>query len=225
MFSVSIDWNPKQATLKNLLSKPECFDEAIKTALDLHGIVHPAAVSGSGSPTYFDELWSGLTRDAFISMPTVKDATIAWNIWHITRIEDLTANILMTGGNQVLNEKWLTKLSVTVTDTGNAMTDDEIIELSRSLNMEELRDYRIAVGLRTREILQSLKLSDIKRKVSADGIAKILAQGGVTQHPDSIWLLDFWSKKDIAGIIRMPITRHQIMHLTDSMRLKKRLKK
>ncbi|EQE04021.1 hypothetical protein [Clostridioides difficile] len=32
---------------------------------------------------------------------------------------------------------------------------------------------------------------------------------------DSIWLLDFWGNKDIAGILLMPPTRHVILHLND----------
>jgi hypothetical protein len=46
---------------------------------------------------------------------------------------------------------------------------------------------------------------------------------GVTEHKDSVWLLDFWGKKTVAGILLMPITRHQIVHLNDCIKLKERL--
>jgi hypothetical protein len=60
--------------------------------------------------TVFDELMDGLTKEAFTVMPTLKDTAIAWNIWHIARIEDITANILMDVGKQVLNNAWLKRL-------------------------------------------------------------------------------------------------------------------
>ena len=219
------EWNPKQAALKDALAKPERFDEAVRLCLELHGSVHAAEVSCADLPTLFDELWSGLTRIAFETMPTEKDVTIAWNIWHITRIEDLTVNILISDSSQVLNDEWLKKLGAAVSDTGNAMTDDEILDLSHSLDKDELRKYRIAVGKRTREVVSSLSVTDMKRKMKPESVQRILKEGGVTEHNDSIWLLDFWGKKTVAGILLMPITRHQIMHISDSYKLKERLAK
>lgn len=217
------DWNPKQAALKEALAKQERFDEAIRLCLELHGNVHSSPVSGSGTPTIFDTLWGGLSREAFETMPTVRDATIAWNIWHITRIEDITANILIAEDSQVLNDDWLFRLGVSVRDTGNAMTDPEILCLSRSLDMDVLQSYRNAVGVRTREIVGGLSAADMKRKMKPETVRGILVEGGVTEHKDSIWLLDFWGRKAVAGILLMPITRHQIVHINDSVRLKSKI--
>ena len=36
-------------------------------------------------------------------MVTSKDETIAWALWHIARLEDLTMNLLGSGGEQVLS--------------------------------------------------------------------------------------------------------------------------
>ena len=69
------------------------------------------------------------------ALPAAKGTTIAWNIRHITRIEDIAANILIANGKQILNNTWLKKLGVTVRDTGNAMSRDKILDLSNSLNM------------------------------------------------------------------------------------------
>jgi hypothetical protein len=33
-------------------------------------------------------------------------------------------------------------------------------------------------------------------------------------------LLDFWGKKNVARIIMMPITRHQIVRVNDSLKLR-----
>ncbi|HGM3526078.1 TPA: hypothetical protein ACKORX_000403 [Clostridioides difficile] len=61
----------------------------------------------------------------------------------------------------------------------------------------------------------------MKRKVSPIDLERILVTGGVIKHEDSIWLLDFWGNKDIAGILLMPSTRHVILHLNDCCKWKK----
>jgi hypothetical protein len=38
----------------------------------------------------------------------------------------------------------------------------------------------------------------------------------------SIWLLDFWEKKNMLGLIMMPITRHQTVHLNDCYNIKEK---
>ena len=88
MFPVASEWNPKQARLKERILHPEAFEEAMRLCLALHAVVHCAEVSHSPAPTFQDAVWEGLTREAFVVMPTVKDVTVAWNLWHITRIED-----------------------------------------------------------------------------------------------------------------------------------------
>ena len=225
MFKIGSDWNPKQAQLKEIILNPNEFDQATRLCLELHSIVHCSNISSGKSPIFLDEIWEGMTKEAFTVMPTAKDVTIAWNIWHITRIEDITANILIQETGQILSDEWLRRLNVSVRDTGNAMTDDEILSFSRSVDMAELKNYRNAVGMKTKNILGGLSPSDMKRKVKRENIDRILAEGGVTEHKDSVWLLDFWGKKNIAGILLMPITRHQIGHLNDSMRLKNKIMK
>lgn len=222
MFNIGADWNPKQAHLKEILLKNECFDEAVALLSELHAIIHSREVYGGRSETLMDEVWEDLDEKAFRTMPTIKDVTCAWNIWHATRIEDLTANLLIAHTAQVLDKGWLARLNTSVTDTGNAMTDDEIMDFSNGLSMETLKAYRNAVGERTKCIIGAFTPADIKRKVNTGDVSRILAEGGVTERPDSIWLLDFWGRKNVAGLLLMPVTRHQVGHLNDCRKLKKK---
>lgn len=223
MFSVARDWNPKQKQLKNIILNEDKFNETIELIQDLHSMVHSHDVYCRNIPTLEDELWEGLDKKAFVTMPTKEDVTIAWNIWHITRIEDLTVNILIADEIQEFKrQNWPARLNIEVSDTGNAMSDDEIISLSEKINMEELREYRKAVGKRTRGVILKLKPDDFKKKVQKNRLNHILDEGGVLDVEDSKWLLDFWGKKNIAGLILMPITRHQVVHLNDSLKLKKK---
>lgn len=226
MINVTKLWNPKQALLREIINKPDRFDEAIELCLEMHSLVHTSEMSGTNISTFEDELWDGLDEFSFRTMPTIKDATIAWNLWHLTRIEDITANILIADDIQVINrDNWLDKMNVTVCDTGNAMTDEEIEALSLAINMKELRNYRIAVGRKTREIIKQLQAKDMKRKMEPAGLQRIFDEGGVLRVKGSEWLVDFWGKKTVAGILLMPITRHQIVHINDSLKLKERCKK
>jgi hypothetical protein len=225
MFKAATDWNPKQALLKDLLKNKERFTEAVDLCKDMHKFIHLSSMSSTKENTLADDVWEGLTDDDFTIMPTDQDVTIAWNIWHIARIEDLTINILVQNMGQVLDNSWLKKLNITVQDTGNAMTDEEIMSFSKLVDKEELKNYRNAVGRQTQHILSTITSEDLRRKVSADRLERIREEGGVTSHPASLWLLDFWGKKDVAGILQMPITRHQIVHLNDSLKLKEKIKK
>lgn len=225
MFHVGTDWNPLQAQLKEIILHKDRFNEAVALLHRMHALVHSAGIYGSGYPTYMDETWEGLDRQTFQTMPTAKDVTIAWDIWHITRIEDLTANLLIDGGQQVLDAPWSARLNTAFTDTGNAMTDEEILQLSRELPMDALRDYRDAVGRRTREIIGRLCPDDMRRKVPSAGLERIREQGGVTANPASAWLLDFWGRKNVGGLFLMPVTRHQIVHLNDCAKLKEKCRR
>lgn len=225
MFQVGTQWNPLQAQLKEIILREDRFDEAVALLYRMHALVHSAAVYDGSAPTYMDETYAGVDPQTFQTMPTAKDVTIAWDIWHITRIEDLTTNLLIDEGAQVLDAAWAARLHTACTDTGNAMTDPEILQLSRELTMDALRDYRDAVGRRTREVIAGLRPGDMRRKVPPAGLARIREQGGVTAHPDSAWLLDFWGRKTIAGLCLMPVTRHQIVHLNDCAKLKEKCRR
>jgi len=192
-------------------------DEAARATalfLELHSKLNLSEISNS-EPNEVDTLLADLSPEEFGIMPTAKDETIAWVLWHLARIEDLTMSFLVAGEEQVFNTEWKKKLNAPIDDTGNALSDDEIIDLSGQLDVTALIAYRSAVGKRTRDIVKRLSAVDLKQKVSPQGLEKIRESGGVTTQPESLWLLDYWGKKDVAGLLLMPPTRHAMMHLND----------
>lgn len=114
-------------------------------------------------------------------------------------------------------------MGLACTHTGNGMTEEEAAELSAGIDIEALLGYRIEVGRRTREIVRSMEPADMKRKVPAAGIEKLRTQRAV--KPEAEWLLEYWSKKTLAGLILMPATRHNFLHLNKAIRIKQRLQK
>lgn len=209
----------KHKELSAIIRKKDCFEQAMTLFREIHSGVHKGCVS-SGERNEIDDFLDTLTQREFEEQASKNDETIGWTLWHIARIEDLTMSILVAGKEQVFNAEWQKKLGVSITDTGNAMSFEEIIDFSKTIDKDALLEYRNAVGKRTWEIIDTLKADDMKRKVSADGIQKIRLEGGVTSNESSAFLLDYWGGKDIAGIILMPPTRHEILHLNNCFKWK-----
>jgi hypothetical protein len=86
--------------------------------------------------------------------------------------------------------------------------------------MKELKNYRTAVGKKTRITVSQLEVNDLKKKMKPDQLTRIIDEGGVLEVDKSRWLVNFWGKKTVAGILLMPITRHQIVHMNASFKIK-----
>lgn len=213
----------KHKQLNALIRKPSELDHAKTLFLEIHGALHLSCVSHA-APNETDLLLRDLNRTEYAVMPSSKDETIAWVLWHTARIEDLTMGILAAEAGQVFNEEWRAKIETPITDTGNALSDDELMNFSHCVNISELLNYRNEVGRKTRAIVNSLTAEDMKRKVTSAGLEKILSEGGVTSQEDSLWLLDFWGKKDVAGLLLMPPSRHTMLHLNDCVKWKSQIR-
>ena len=215
------DWTIKQNNLKKYLSKEETFNEGIKLLLDMHSILHDKKVYCKKEDTLYNKLWKNLTKET-CKIITNKETSILWNIWHITRIEDIVSNTIIGNTEEALNNEIQAALNIKTRDTGNAMNKKEIELLNENINIKALNEYRIKVGKQTVKIIKCLKFSDMKKKPERMQLEKIMKTGGLLEHVKSKWLLDFWGNKNIMGLIMMPITRHQTMHLNDCMSIKER---
>jgi len=218
-------WNDDIKELRKIILKPDKIQESKSLTLSLHSMVHLSIMSGVDKKTFEDELWEGLDENTFRTSQNQKGRTIAYGIWHCTRIEDITMNLLVAGDKQIFNrEKWQEKINSNITDTGNAMSEDNIMEFSKNINMEELKNYRIEVGRRTRDIVENLSTQDMKRNFDKHRLQRILDERAVLDVKASNWLIDFWGRKNVAGIILMPMTRHQVIHINESLSAKKKSK-
>lgn len=209
--------------LSCIIHKPERIEEAKQLFLDMHALLHMGAVTHT-SKNEIDQLLSDLKTEEYAIMPTKKDETIAWVLWHTARIEDLTMGILVGQGQQIFNEEWQKKMNVRIKDTGNALNDDEIMEFSHQVDIPTLITYRNEVGKRTQQIVRQLQAEDMHRAVSLEGIRQIKETGGVTSQEDSLWLLDYWGNKDVAGLLLMPPSRHLIMHFNACVKWKQQIR-
>ncbi len=209
--------------LNQIIRKKQRTQEAIKIFLDIHKQLHRSNIKDR-EENETDRLFGDLEPWEYAVMPGREDETIAWVVWHIARIEDLTMGILAARGDQLFSEDWCRKINSPIKDTGNALSDEEIMAFSKQVNYQELLDYRSAVGERTREIVRGFTFEDMKRDVNEADLMKIQREGGVTSQKDSEWLLEFWGAKDVAGLLLMPPTRHVMLHLNDCCKWKEKIR-
>ena len=65
----------------------------------------------------------------------------------------------------------------------------------------------------TEKILKGMSFEDTKKKISDDRRKELEKLGVVSEDESAIWLIDYWCKKDVRGLIQMPFSRHWIMHI------------
>ena len=211
-------WNEQQKSLLHALTRGD-YVAAQALFAHHHAMVHSARMSGLGVWSFEDEVLEGLSESQFRRIPTGEEHSIAWNIWHIARIEDVTMNLLAAGTEQIyFAAGWFSALNLPYRHAGNAMQPDEIAELSEKINLEALRDYRVAVGQRTRQVVAALVETDYKQRVDASRLARVMREGAVPESAREI--ASYWGKRDIAGLLLMPATRHNFVHLNECLRLK-----
>jgi hypothetical protein len=215
-------WNQNQQILQRLLIQGEDFSNAIQLFFSQHSLLHAAEMAQTGFTTFEDEIWDGLSNSAARLIPKGAEHSIAWNFWHLARIEDVTMNLLVAGSAQLFEQEgWLSRLNVTNRDTGNAMDPLRIAEISARVDLGVLRAYRTAVGRRTREIVLALQPGDLKKKVDPGRLQRVLAEGAV--EAAAMGLIEYWGGRTVAGLLLMPPTRHNFVHLNEMLRLKKKL--
>lgn len=220
-------WNENHKKLTNMILKPTYHQSAIDLVLNQHRLLHSSRMRNSSVATLEDELLRDLSEETFRKYPITAPDTqnsIAWHLWHITRIEDMTMNVLVNNEQQVfISGDWYEQLNVKYPHSGNDMTEDEVADLSTHIHIPSLLDYRKEVGKKTQEIVSSLQPGEFRQKVASVRIKELEEQCAVKK--ESSWLLEYWGNKTIAGLILMPATRHIYLHLNKSIRIKKRIQK
>jgi len=220
-------WNDNHKKLTSIIVKPSEHDQAVQLFLEQHAWLYASELTQMPVRTLEDELFHDTTDEILrmypVSTPDTKNS-ILWHIWHVTRIEDMTMNVLVHHNDQVYETgDWHKQLHIDYVHSGNEMTEDEIADLSAQIDIPSLLRYRLAVGRKTREIITSLQSGEFKRKVETKQI-KVLEERCAVKK-EAAWLLDYWGKKTVAGLMLMPATRHNFVHLNKSIRIKQLMQK
>jgi hypothetical protein len=218
----------QQTELRRLMTSKGRFDEAMQFFFTQHASLHTAQILTEKSGDRLTEFWSfedavldDLSEEQFRRIPQNCEHSIAWCIWHLARIEDVAMNILVADSSQVFTQSgWQERLGVPFRDCGNEMDDGEMLELSAMIDLQALRDYRAAVGSQTQKIAAQLKETDLKNRVDPIRIQRVLDEGAILEAARGV--TDYWSRRDIAGLLLMPASRHNLIHLGEAQQLKQR---
>ncbi|MCP4538131.1 MAG: DinB family protein [Chloroflexi bacterium] len=213
----------RQTELRQIMTSSGQYDQAIQLFLSQHAMLHSAEMAQTEPWSFEDAVLNDMTEEQIRRIPQNCEHSVAWLIWHITRCEDITMNLLVDGSPQVMIwENWLDQMEITARDTGNAMDAQAVADFSHTIDIGAMRAYRVAVGRRTREIVQRLESKDLKQKVDPSRLQRVIDEGAVVEA--AMGLIDYWGKRNTAGLLLMPATRHHIVHLNEALKLKKRRK-
>lgn len=103
--------------------------------------------------------------------------------------------------------------------TGNELVKEEIADFSGKLDISALYDYIAAVDASTKTMLKELTWTDLKIKMTEEDKENIRRLHVVSEDENAVWLIDYWCNKDIQGLVKMPLSRHWIMHVEAACRI------
>ena len=213
-------WLEQQQRLVECLSDPERGMEALALALRQHAQVHTAAVAEAGGFSFEDVVLAGLSDEEIRRRPAGESNSIAWLLWHCTRIEDVTTNLLIAGQSPLWErEEWLTRLRMHAKDIGTGMGDAEVDQVTVEIDLVALREYRQSVGRGTRQIFQRLPAERLYLTVNPADIAQLRAAGVLGQGAQH--LADTWGSWKLGDLVRQPAIRHSFVHLGEAYDIKR----
>ena len=144
--------------------------------LDEHARMHTTSVTGEKG-TLAERTFGGLSDAQMRERPREDLNSVAWLLWHIARAEDVFANVVLTGRDQVMDDKWLGRLKTSRRDFGIGMTKAEVSELTSQIDLVALREYRDAVGRRTQDVIRGLEPPAWQGELPAAALEKAAALG------------------------------------------------
>ena len=213
------DWSEKNKKMQTLIGKEASFREGIDVLIELRDDL-------------FGQITSILNRypaDAFYQMPFAgadgyHSKTLSYSMWHIFRIEDIVAHTLIKQDEQVLfSGDWVKKTKSPIITTGNELQGDEIAQFSKKLDVKDVYDYCKAVMDASNDLLKNLDYKELKRKFSEEDKKRVIDTNCVSTDENAFWLVDYWCGKDVKGLIKMPFSRHWIMHIEAMCRITNKL--
>ena len=212
-------WAEKNKQMQALLKKAT-LKEGIAELLSLRKLLMDEMLS-----------WrSELTTEDYSKMPYMNangyhSKTIAYSIWHIMRIEDIVVNTLILNCDEILfTNQYLKKINAPIITTGNELVKEEIAEFSKRLDLDALYEYAEAVRQKTDAWLLSVSYDDLNTRFSVDDKNRIRNCNVVSTAEEAEWLIDYWCNKDVKGLMKMPLSRHWIMHIEAAGRIMSKLK-
>ena len=213
------EWSELNKRMQAQIRKSDTYAEGIDTLFRLRNQLMKTLTL----------LYDELSRAEFNAIPFINadgyhSKTIAYSIWHIFRIEDIAAHVLISEDEQVFFAgNYQERINSPIITTGNELQKQQIADFSKQLDLKELYSYIFEVKESTERIIKGLPYTELKKKVSEERKEYLKSLHVVSNDEKAIWLIDYWCNKDIRGLIQMPFSRHWIMHVEASLRIRNKV--
>ena len=211
------EWSELNKEVKILLNKKTSFKDGIDKLIALRSLLFnewKKAMSDLSIEDY--------SKQPFINKVGYESKTIAYSIFHVFRIEDIVLNTLINNRTQIFfRDDFHNKIHSPIITTGNELQNESISEFSKLLSIEELWNYARKVFKESNEWLLSITYDDLKIVYTERDQERIRNTNTVSETES--WLIEYWCSKNIKGLLGMPFSRHWIMHLEASLRIKNKL--
>lgn len=213
-------WSEKNKNIQSLLKKLT-LEDAVSMLLDLRNDLMCEMNS-------WKEI---LSKEDYSKMPYVNASgyhskTVAYSIYHIIRIEDIVVNTLIQNKEELFFKfNYKQRMNSSIITTGNELEKEDLKLFSSNIEIDELYNYVYEVKGETEKFILSLGYDDLKKKFNDEDKKRIVELRVVSDSPKARWLLDYWTGKDLKGLILMPLSRHWIMHVEAANRIIEKIKK
>jgi hypothetical protein len=133
---------------------------------------------------YLGGVWEAVPEDLMRRRPDPRVNSIAWILWHLTRVEDAGLNRFVVDRLQVLDEgAWMQKMNVPWRHHGSGMNFEEVDDLDRRIDLQALHEYSSAVQVRTHEIIGQIDRVDLDAILPPERVQAIVVDEGLA-HSD-----------------------------------------
>lgn len=213
------EWSVKNSEFQKLIKSRATYKDGIKKLTELRAELFGQVM----------QIADTYPPEAFYQMPFAgaegyHSKTLAYSIWHIFRIEDITAHELLARDQQIFfSGNYQQRTGSPLITTGNELQGDEIAAFSEQLDIRSLAEYAREVMQSTNALIEKLEYPDLRRRFTDEDRQRLTASECVSTDENARWLIDYWCGKDIAGILKMPFSRHWIMHIEAMLRIKNKL--
>lgn len=215
-------WNKRQQELRQALIGGD-IKRAIPLFLTQHGATHSSKLAPEILWSCYDEVLGQLPDEQWRVIPGNREHSIAWLVWHMARTEDITMNLLLAQKPQVLDRGgWFAKMNLAVRNNGSGSSLADAKRLSETINLHALRAYRLAVGRQTRRNVKTLTTAQLSQLVGKDRMAWAAQQDILVEAASDVG--EYWQRQTLAGLLLMPPTRHNFIHLNQARQLVEKLK-
>jgi len=158
-----------------------------------------------------DMVYAGLSDPQLRTAPYEGQNSLIWLLWHTARWEDLIVTVL-SDSKQVFDEAdWLTRMNITRSDAGTAMTSEECSAFNTQVNIDGVQAYWEAVSNRTCDAVQLLNPETLRDVVTTARLRPAF-DGGMIGSERARWV-EGWPANHTTSWFLTFLILHRAEHL------------